>query len=82
MNNTTYKIPLSYNQILTLVKQLPSTEKNKLGKEIAKDVVDAKLARLLKTFRTDKISDATINKEVEVVRAQLYARKKDNKNNR
>lgn len=82
MNATTYKIPLSYNQILTLVKQLPSADKNKLGKEIAKDVIDSKLTRLLKTFKTNELSEDVINKEVEIVRARLYARQKNNKNSR
>ncbi|RLD56131.1 MAG: hypothetical protein DRJ05_11795 [Bacteroidetes bacterium] len=78
MNTGTYQISLSYSQILNLVKQLPSREKLKLSKELAKETVDKRLSKLLNSFRTEDISEDEINNEVEKVRAELYARNKKN----
>ncbi len=69
MNTNAYKISLKYDQILELVKQLPKKDKAKLSKELAKEAIDTRLTRLLKSFSTD---------EVESVRAEIYARKKEN----
>jgi len=41
-------------------------------------VVNAKLTSLLKAFKTDELDQETINKEVEIVRAELNAAKKVN----
>jgi hypothetical protein len=35
-------------------------------------VIDTKLTSLLKAFKTDELDQETINKEVEIVRAELY----------
>ncbi len=65
-------IDLSFDQVLTLVKQLPTRDKIKLTKELEKDGIETKLSRLLKTFRTNELSLDTINKEVEIVRQSIY----------
>ena len=78
MNTETYKISLSYGQILNLVRQLPNREKVKLSKELAKEAIDKRLSRLLNAFRTDEISEEEINTEVEKVRAEIYAGNKEN----
>lgn len=75
MENNTYKITLSYAQILDLVKQLPNRDKAKLSKELAKETTDRRLTRLLNSFRTDELSEDDINAEVEKVRAEIYAAK-------
>jgi hypothetical protein len=78
MNSGAYQISLSYSQILDLVKQLPYKEKAKLTKELAKETKDQTLSRLLDSFRTEEITQEEIDKEVKMVRAELYAKKKKN----
>ncbi|MCU0382553.1 MAG: hypothetical protein MUF68_00675 [Cyclobacteriaceae bacterium] len=73
-----YHINLGYEQILDLVKQLPRKEKLKLSKELEKEVIQTKLAELLKAFKTDKLKQETIDQEVEIVRASIYAKSKGN----
>lgn len=67
---------LSYNQILGLVRQLPKSEKAKLGAELAKESIDTRLTKLLSSFRTDELSQEIINSEIESVRSEIYAKKK------
>ena len=38
-------------------------------------VIDAKLTSLLKAFKTDELDQEIINKEVEIVRAELICHK-------
>jgi hypothetical protein len=76
MKTGTYNIHLAFDQILELVKQLPKKEKIRLSKELEKDIIDAKLTSLLKAFKTDELDQETIDKEVEIVRAELYAKSK------
>lgn len=73
--DTTYKISLSYKQILGLVKQLPKKDKMKLSRELAKETTDSRLSNLLNYFQTDELSEEDINAEVEKVRAEIYASK-------
>ncbi len=76
MKSDTYQISLKFNQILELVKQLSLNEKIKLSKELEKETINNKLTELLNVFQTDELSKKTINKEVEIVRQNLYAKKK------
>jgi hypothetical protein len=78
MNTGAYQISLSYNQILDLVKQLSFKEKTKLSMELAKETKDQTLTRLLNTFRTDEITQDEIDKAVESVRSEIYAKRKKN----
>jgi len=78
MNTNAFKISLSYNQILELVRQLPKKDKAKLSKELAEYAVDIRLTRLLKSFKTEELTEELINEEVEKVRAEIYAGKKEN----
>lgn len=78
MNNNAFKISLTYNQVLELVRQLPKKDKTKLSNELVKEVTDKRLSRLLSAFRTDEISEDEINKEVEKARASIYAKKQNN----
>lgn len=70
------QVDITYDQVLALVKQLPTKEKIKLTKELEKEGIESKLSGLLKTFRTKELSIETINEEVEIVRKQLYESKK------
>ena len=73
---TELQIDISYDQVLTLVKQLPIKDKIKLSKALEKEGIDSKLSGLLKIFRTKKLSLATINGDVEIVRQKMYESKK------
>ncbi|MFA4853347.1 MAG: hypothetical protein WC599_12590 [Bacteroidales bacterium] len=76
MRANTLKLSLTYDQLIGLIRQLPTREKIRLGREIAKEALDTKLTRLLNLFKTDELSEELITKEVELVRAELYAKKK------
>ncbi|MCA1744673.1 MAG: hypothetical protein LC643_02985 [Bacteroidales bacterium] len=73
---TALQIDLSFEQILSLVKQLPRQQKVKLSKELEKEAIDSKLSRLLKSFRTKDIDLDAITDEVEIVRQQIYDKQK------
>jgi hypothetical protein len=70
------EINLSFDQILSVVKQLPKQQKIKLSKELEKDVIDSRLSALLKTFKTKDIDLNVIHEEVELVRGQIYGKQK------
>jgi predicted DNA-binding protein YlxM (UPF0122 family) len=78
MLQNTYQLPLTFEQILTLVKQLSDSEKLLLSKELEKETLNQKLTELLEIFQTDELSLEEINKEVEIVRAEIYEREKRN----
>lgn len=73
---TAATLDLTFEQILSLVNQLPNQEKLKLAKELEKELVDEKLSRLLETFKTEEINLQTLTEEVEAVRQEIYDRKK------
>jgi len=70
------QINVTYDQILSLVKQLSRQEKIKLSKELEKESIDTQLSSLLSAFQTDELSLETVDKETEIVRRQIYNRKK------
>jgi hypothetical protein len=72
---TALQIDFSFDQVLALVKQLPTKEKIKLTKELEKEGIETKLTRLLKNFRTKELSIDILNKEVEIVRQNLSNKK-------
>jgi predicted DNA-binding protein YlxM (UPF0122 family) len=73
---TALEIDLTFNQILTIVRQLPKQQKIKLTKELEKEAIGSKLSRLLKTFRTRDLDLKTITEEAEIVRQKIYDRQK------
>lgn len=73
---TAIQVDFTYDQVLSLVKQLPTKEKVKLSKELEKEEIESKVSRLLGVFKTKELSLATINKEVEIVRQRIYKSKK------
>lgn len=73
---TALQIDLTFNQILSIVKQLPLQQKIKLTKELEKEAIDTKLSRLLKTFRTKDFDLKTITEEVESVRQEICDKQK------
>jgi len=73
---TELQVDITFEQVLSLVRQLPRQEKIKLTKELEKEVIETKLSELLQKFRTEELSLETINEEVEIVRQQIYDSKK------
>ena len=73
---TALQIDITFEQILSMVKQLPRQQKIKLTKELEKEAIDTKLSRLLKTFKTQDLDLKTINEEVESVRQEIYEKQK------
>ncbi len=67
-----YQVQLNFNQIMQIVKQLPVKEKIKLSRELEKDAINSKLSRLLKSFKTNLLTEETIIRECEMVREKLY----------
>ena len=70
------QVEITFDQVLALVRKLPTNEKIKLTKELEKEGIETKLSGLLKTFRTKELSIDIINEDVEIVRQQLYESKK------
>ena len=70
------QIDITFEQILSMVKQLPRQQKLKLSKELEKEAIDSKLTSLLKTFKAPKLDLKTITEEVEIVRKGIYVRSK------
>jgi hypothetical protein len=73
---TALQIDITFEQILSMVKQLPRQQKLKLSKELEREAIDTKLTSLLKTFKAPKLDLKTISKEVESVRKGIYDKRK------
>jgi hypothetical protein len=73
-----YQVQLNFNQIMQIVKQLPANDKIKLSKELEKDAINSKLTRLLKSFKTDELTENFIFQECDLVREKLYTKSHGN----
>ena len=73
---TALQIDITFEQILSMVKQLPKQQKIKLTKELEKEAIDTKLTRLLKAFEAKDLDLKTITEEVESVRQEIYEKQK------
>jgi hypothetical protein len=73
---TSLQIDITFDQILSMVKQLPRQQKLKLSKELEREAIDSKLTSLLKTFKSQKLDLKTISDEVEFVRKGIYDKRK------
>jgi hypothetical protein len=69
-----YQVELNFNQIMKIVKQLPTHDKIRLSKELEKEAIDSKLTSLLKSFKTNDLTEAEIMEECELVREKLYTK--------
>jgi hypothetical protein len=69
-----YQVQLNFKQIVQIVKQLPVNDKIKLSKELEKDTINSKLTRLLKSFKTNELTEDIIDRECEIVREKLYTK--------
>ena len=73
---TALQIDITFEQILSMVRQLPRQQKIKLTKELEKEAIDTKLSRLLKTFKAKDLDLITITEEAESVRQEIYEKQK------
>lgn len=69
---TAIQLEVTFDQVLSLVKRLPKKDKIRLTKELEKDIIDTKLTKLLKSFKTEDLYLSNINSEVESVRQEIY----------
>lgn len=72
MNPAQYQLSLSFEQVLSLIKQLPEADKVRLGQALSEELLDRKLAYFLQSFKTDEISLEEITQEVEAVRTEIH----------
>lgn len=70
------RVDIQYEQLLTLIKQLPHEQKLMLAKELEKEAINTKLSQLLQTFKTNELTEECIDREVEAVRQELYEHRK------
>ena len=73
---TSLQIDITFEQLLSIVRQLPRQQKIKLTKELEKEAIDTKLSRLLKTFNAKDLDLKTITEEVESVRQEIYEKQR------
>lgn len=73
---TALQINLTFDQILSVIRQLPKQQKIKLTMELEKEAIDSKLSRLLKIFKSKDLDLKTITEEVESVRQEIYEKQK------
>lgn len=73
---TALQFDITFDQMLSMVRQLPIHQKIKLSKELEKDAIETKLTQLLKSFRTNDLDLITITEEVESVRQEIYEKQK------
>lgn len=73
---TTIQIDFTFEQVLSLVRQLPKQQKIQLSRELEKEVIDSKLSKLLNTFKSDELDLEVIEEEVENVRQEMYEKQK------
>lgn len=69
-------IDLTFEQVLSVIRQLPKKQKIKITKELEKEIIDSKLSHLLKIFKTKELDLKTITEETENVRRSLYEKQK------
>ncbi|MCK9412187.1 MAG: hypothetical protein M0Q53_07795 [Prolixibacteraceae bacterium] len=72
MKTLNYQVQLKFSQIVQIVRQLSINEKIKLSKELEKDAVNSTLSRLLKSFKTNDLTEDVIAEESDFVRKSLY----------
>lgn len=81
MATVSLKIRLNYSQVLELARQLSDEDKLELNRALSAEARSIKLRRLLKTLKTDEISQEEIDEEVEAVRQEAYEIRLRNENN-
>lgn len=78
----TLNIPISVDQLIRMINQLPLKQRLKLSKELERDFVEQRLSKLLASFKTDDVSEEIILRESETVRKELYGASQNNSRRR
>ena len=65
-------LQLNFRQVVQIVKQLSLDDKIKLSKELEREAINSKLTKLLKSFKTNELTEDIILEECEAVREKLY----------
>lgn len=73
---TALEIELSFEQILSIVMQLPKDQKAKLSRELEKEEIDFRISKLLKNFENQMLDMNTITEKTEAVRQEIYDKQK------
>ena len=68
-------IDISYNQMLSLLLQMPVRSQLRIGRTLTRQNIRAELNHFLQTFQTNEISEEDILAEVKSVRRKRYAKK-------
>lgn len=69
------QVDVTFDQILSMVKQLPLKQKLHLMRELEREFVGSRLSQLLKALKTNELTLETIDVEVERVRQEIYESK-------
>ena len=69
------QVEISFEQVLSLVMQLPKNQKIILSQELEKEGIDSKLRMLLQKFKSPDLDTELLNEEVEIVRQSLHDKK-------
>ena len=65
-------LQLNFRQVVQIVKQLSKDDKIKLSKELEREAINSKLTKLLKSFKTNELTEDIISYECEAVREGIY----------
>ena len=68
-------IDISYNQVFTLLQQMPVRSQLRIGKALTSRNIRLELEHFLEAFHTDQLSEDDILTEVKLVRQNRYAKK-------
>ena len=68
-------INISYDQMLTMLQQMPVRSQLRIGKALTQRNIRLELEHFLDVFKTDEITDEEILAEVKAVRRKRHAKK-------
>lgn len=75
MSMSTYSLPITFEQLIAIVNQLPESDIVRLTQSIEEKFLGDKLKMLLSEFQTNELSMKDINAEVEKVREGIHRKK-------
>jgi hypothetical protein len=73
---TSLQLDLTFEQLLSLVKQLSRKQKIELSKELEKEAISSKLSKILGDLKTEELDLNVVAEEVEHVRKNQYEKGK------
>lgn len=70
------QVDLSFEQILSIIRQLPKDQKIRLSKALEEDEIASTLSHLLGQFKADEVDLDDIGNDIEEIRQEIYDRRK------